>query len=118
MLREVIIAILNALLRIEHKQDLILRGLQLQGIASPDPRPLAAMDVCPACFQPVKYIVTGSILTRTCACCSGVVHALPLVIADQSPVKGGNVRDGGDDESDAGAPDPAAPSAPLLPPTR
>lgn len=96
-----IVALLQAALRIEHKLDLILRSLQLANIASPNPRPLRAMDACTACFSPITYAIVNGITTRSCACTTEVLHYLPPVLPETVPARRPTAADtGGSDAPD------------------
>lgn len=70
--------------RIEHKLDLVLRALQLAGVASGEPRPMLDgrrypdAAICPACQQRILWGLENGVAHRTCGCMAILRHAIPL----------------------------------------
>lgn len=97
----------EALLRIEHKLDVIMRGIGIsEGV---HPQLHFVGQVCPVCKQQIEYQVdiANQVVKRRCGCTSGKQPPLiPLIpAAGDSPNGNASRRDGGSAELPPGPED-------------
>lgn len=109
----------EALLRIEHKLDLLLLALQTQGLVLPAPLPALegkGADTCPVCgmFQKFAIDTKNESVILTCGC-KPPIRAVPGISGVGVPVPSTSRKESPDDRSEASSEDqgPVGPSPAL-----
>lgn len=81
----------TTLLRIEHKLDLIMRSLQVQGLMLPSPMPSLSdtdLDTCPVCEAKYRWAIStqDESVNRQCEC-NPKIRAVPGISKIMNPPK-------------------------------